>query len=281
MIGRVILKVGIVGLGLMGGSFGKALKKYNIASKVLGYDHNIEHQKEALELKLVDKIVDIDELQKSDMIILAIPVDGIIKILPQLAGVSSDTTIVDFGSTKELIVKNIPDSIRKNFVPAHPMTGTEKFGPKAAIDKLYEDKIIVLCDLDKCDELHSKRAVNTFEKIGMKIVYMDSNEHDIHACYMSHLPHVISFSLANCVMEHEDPKEIITLAAGGFKDMSRIAKSSPNMWSDVFRQNRKNLLDSIDIFEKQMSYVKKLVEDEDYDKLKIWMRNANTLHDIL
>jgi prephenate dehydrogenase len=140
---------------------------------------------------------------------------------------------------------------------------------------------VVLCDLQNVDELHKARAINIFAAIKMNIVYMDSKEHDIHACYMSHLPHAISFSLANTVMSHEDPRSIVALAAGGFKDMSRVAKSSPNMWSDIFRQNRQNLLDSIDIFENQMQHVRKLVEDEDYEKLKEWMYKANSLHDIL
>lgn len=275
------LKFGIVGLGLMGGSFAKVVKKYNLSSQVVGYDHNPEHQKQALELGLVEKIVEIDELLECDMIVLCIPVDAIIAFMPTLEKVSANTTIIDFGSTKKLIVDNIPQSIKKKFVPAHPMTGTEKFGPSAAIDGLYEGKTIVLCDLDDCDELHRTRVLDIFNAIAMRIVHMDSSTHDIHACYMSHLPHAISFSLATTVMSHEDPQNIISLAAGGFKDMSRIAKSSPNMWTDIFRQNRENLLQSIAIYEKQMGQVKKMLEDEDYDSIHKWMEKANTLHDIL
>jgi prephenate dehydrogenase len=275
------LKFGIVGLGLMGGSFAKVVKKYNLSSQVVGYDHNKEHQKQALELGLVERIVEIDELLACDMIVLCIPVDAIVAFMPTLKKVSSNTTIIDFGSTKKLIVDNIPTSIKKNFVPAHPMTGTEKFGPSAAIDGLYEGKTIVLCDLDSCDELHRTRVLDIFNAIAMRIVHMDSSTHDIHACYMSHLPHAISFSLATTVMSHEDPQNIISLAAGGFKDMSRIAKSSPNMWTDIFRQNRENLLKSITIYEKQMGQVKQMLEDEDYESIHKWMEKANTLHDIL
>ena len=273
--------IGIVGLGLMGGSLGKAIKKYKIAQKTYGYDHNISHQEQALELNLVDEIVDLEKLKSADIIVLAIPVDGIISFMNQYGELKTNTTIIDFGSTKELIVKNIPKHLKSNFIPAHPMTGTEKFGPGAAIDNLYEEKTVVLCDLEKIDEFHKTRAINIFAGIKMNIIYMNSKEHDIHACYMSHLPHAISFSLANTVMSHEDPKSIIALAAGGFKDMSRVAKSSPNMWSDIFRQNRQNLLDSITLFQGQMQNVKNLVEDENYDELKLWMSKANTLHDIL
>ncbi len=276
-----MMKFGIVGLGLMGGSFAKVIKKYAISSSVVGYDHNEQHKKQALELNLVEKIVDIEELLKCDVIVLCIPVDGIIKFMPTLEHIDKDTTIIDFGSTKKLIVDNIPKSIKNNFIPAHPMTGTEKFGPKAAIDGLYEDKTIVLCDLDICDEIHKNRALKTFEQIGMKIVMMDSATHDIHACYMSHLPHAISFALATTVMSYENPKDITLLAAGGFNDMSRIAKSSPKMWTDIFRQNRDNLLESMDIYESEMKKLKSMLKDENYDDINEWMEKANTLHDIL
>lgn len=276
------MNIGIVGLGLMGGSFAKAVKKYGIANKVYGYARTPKTIEQIKELNLVDELLNLEELKrKSDLIILAIPVDSIISMMGELADTPENTTIMDMGSTKEIIVKNIPNSIRKNFVAAHPMTGTEKFGPKAAIDGLYEGKAVVLCDLEENTELHKQRAISIFQEIGMRLIFMDSHEHDIHACYMSHLPHAISYSLANTVMSHEDPKSIIALAAGGFKDMSRVAKSSPDMWTDIFRQNRQNLLESIDLFEEQMKTVRKIVEKENYEELKGWMQKANTLHEIL
>ncbi|WP_428022923.1 prephenate dehydrogenase [Arcobacter sp.] len=276
------MNIGIIGLGLMGGSIAKAVKKYTIAKNVYGYARNEQTAKEIEELNLVDKLMSLDELKKnSDVIILAIPVDSIISMFDDLKDVSQTTTIMDLGSTKEFIVKNIPTEIRKNFVAAHPMTGTEKFGPKAAIDGLYEGKTVVLCDLEENDDIHKERAIKIFQDIGMRLVFMKSKDHDIHACYMSHLPHAISFSLANTVMNHEDPRSIIALAAGGFKDMSRIAKSSPAMWTDIFKQNRKNLLDSIDLFETHMQKVRDMVEKEDYEALDLWMKKANSLHEIL
>jgi prephenate dehydrogenase len=276
------LKVGIVGLGLMGGSFAKALKKYNLSNEIIGYDHNITHQKEAIQLGLVDKIVDIEELIRTDLIVLCIPVDAIINFLPQIVGcVKHDTTVIDFGSTKELIVKNIPKELKKNYIPAHPMTGTEKFGPSAALDGLYENKTMVLCDIEKCDEIHKNRAIDIFQTLNMNLIFMDSKEHDIHACYISHLPHAISFALANMVMNHEEPTHITSLAAGGFKDMSRIAKSSPHMWTDIFRQNKNNLIESLELYEKQINYIKELLKNENYEDIKEWMEKSNTLHDIL
>lgn len=276
------MNIGIIGLGLMGGSLAKAVKRYGIAKKVYGFTNSEKNKKDILDLNLVDELVDLETLKKvSDVIILAIPVDAIISMFPNFLNIDENTTIIDMGSTKEYIVKNIPKEIRKNFVAAHPMTGTEKSGPKAAIDDLYEGKTVVLCDLEDNIEIHINRAYEIFQAIGMRIVVMNSSQHDIHACYMSHLPHLISFSLANTVMGHEDPKSIIALAAGGFKDMSRIAKSSPIMWSDIFKQNRKNLLASMDLFEKHLKDARRLIEDENYENLQNWMKKANTLHEIL
>ena len=276
------MNIGIIGLGLMGGSLAKAVKRYGIANKVYGFTNSEKNKKDILDLNLVDELVDLETLKKvSDVIILAIPVDAIIGMFPDFLDIYENTTIIDMGSTKEYIVKNIPNKIRKNFIAAHPMTGTEKSGPKAAIDDLYEGKTVVFCDLEDNGNLHVNKAFKIFQAMGMRIVVMDSNQHDIHACYMSHLPHILSFSLANTVMSHEDPKSIIALAAGGFKDMSRIAKSSPRMWGDIFKQNRKNLLASIDLFESQLQNARKMVEEDNYEDLEKWMKKANTLHEIL
>ena len=276
------MNIGIIGLGLMGGSLAKAVKRYGIAKKVYGFTNSEKNKKDILDLNLVDELVDLETLKKvSDVIILAIPVDAIIGMFPNFLDIDDETTIIDMGSTKEYIVKSIPEKIRKNFIAAHPMTGTEKSGPKAAIDDLYEGKTVVFCDLEDNANLHVNRAFRIFQEIGMRIVVMDSDQHDIHACYISHLPHVISFSLANTVMSHEDPKSIIALAAGGFKDMSRIAKSSPQMWSDIFGQNKKNLLASIDLFLGHMNLVKEMVENDQHEELKKWMEKANSLHEIL
>ena len=275
------MNAAIVGLGLMGGSLGLALKKVNIFENIFGFDHNLRHQKEAMELCLVDRLIDYEELKTCDAIFLAIPVQGIIKFLQEIDGIAEHCLIADLGSTKELIANSVPDKIRQNFVATHPMTGTEKFGPSAAIEGLYANKVVVLCDLEKSGERQKNLAIEVFEKIGMNLVFMDSANHDIHACFMSHLPHAISFALANTVMEQEDPKAIISLAAGGFRDMSRIAKSSPHMWCDIFKQNKKNLLDSLELYEKNIKKIQILLENDDFEGINDWMKKANTLHEIL
>jgi prephenate dehydrogenase len=273
--------VGIVGLGLMGGSLGLALRGVPQVTKVVGHDHNPDHCTEALELGLVDAIVSWDEIKRSDVIFLAIPVEGIIKALHSLTDVPPGTTIIDLGSTKAKIVDNIPPQIRKNVVPAHPMTGTEKFGPSAALANLYRDKIVVLCDLEESGELQRETARALFEAIGMKIVTMDAHEHDRHAAYISHLPHAISYALANAVMAQEDAENILILAAGGFRDMSRLAKSSPIMWEEIFKQNRSHLLEAMDHFEEELRVCRALILGEKWEELRSWMEEAQKLHDIL
>ena len=276
------MNIGIVGLGLMGGSLGLALKKLPQKYSLIGYDHNLEHTKDALALKLVDKITqNLDDIKACDVIVLTIPVDAIIAIAQQLKDISSSCTIIDFGSSKEKISNAIPKEIRKNFVTAHPMTGTEKFGPSAAIEDLYRDKTMVICDIEKSDKLQKEVSLEIFKDIKSNIIFMDAKEHDRHAAFISHMPHVVSFSLAQSVMKQQDPKSIIALAGGGFKSMSRIAKSSPNMWEDIFRQNKENLLASISSFNAEMQLCQKFIEEENWDELHQWMKEANSLHEIL
>ena len=275
-------KIGIVGLGLMGGSFSIALQETSQAYYFVGLDHNKAHCEEALSLGLVDEVVEhLDEIIHCDVIVLTIPVDGIIAIAKSLKALDPHCTIIDFGSTKKKISESIPEAIRENFVTAHPMTGTEKFGPSAAIKDLYTEKVVVLCDMEKSGTHQQDVAKKLFSDIHMKLVFMGAEEHDRHAAFISHMPHAISYSLANSVMKQEASSSIVALAGGGFKDMSRIAKSSPKMWEDIFRQNQENLLEAINVFQSELKKCQKMVENEEWENLNKWMRDANTLHDIL
>ena len=274
------MKIGIVGLGLMGGSLALSLKKLSFINAIVGSDHNAEHCRTALERKLVERIVDFDEIKKCDVIILSVPVNGVIAILSQLTDIGEHTTVIDLGSTKEIIVNAVPKTIRKNFVAAHPMTGTENFGPNAAVEELYHDKVVVLCDLQDSGKHQQETAVRLFSGIHMRLHYMHAHEHDRHAAFISHMPHAISYSIANAVLAQEDKENILALAAGGFRSMSRLAKSSPNMWEDIFRQNKDNLLEAIDIFERELHSLKKAVKSDEWDKVRADMKAANKLHDI-
>lgn len=275
------MTVGIIGLGLIGGSMGLALQNTKLVKKIVGLDNNVSHCEEALKLGLVYEIVNFEDIKKCDVIFLATPVDAIITIMQNLADIDANTTLIDLGSTKEKIVKSTPKVLRKNFIPAHPMTGTEKFGPSAAFATLYNGGVVVICKNKEIEDVHLTRAIQIFSHIGMKIFFMDPKDHDSHTSYISHMPHALSYALANSVMRQEDPKSILILAGGGFRDMSRVAKSSPVMWSNVFKQNRENVLEAIKNFQTELEKCRIMVEKQKWDELEEWMKNATTLHKIL
>ena len=275
------MKCSIIGLGLMGGSFGLATREY--FDEIVGIDHNKTHQKQALELGLVDKIGSLEDIKKSDYVILAIPVRGIIALLKEISKMElkKDAVIIDFGSTKESIVNECPENIRKNLVASHPMAGTEYSGPMAAIADLYTNKVMVVCNIEDSGEIQRKKALDLFEELKMNIKFMDAKEHDRHAAFISHMPHIVSFSLANAVVKQEDKNNILALAAGGFRDMSRLAKSNPHMWNDIFKENKKNLLDSIEAFKDELKKAKDMIENNKWEELERWMKIGNTLHKIM
>lgn len=276
------MNIGIVGLGLMGGSLAIALKKFPNKYKTFGYDHNLSHIKEAIELGLVDKIVEsFEEIKACDIIILAIPVRSIVKSMNDMVGVGENVTIIDFGSTKKEIVSSIPPQIRKNFVPSHPMTGTEKTGPTASIENLYVDKIMVVCDLEQSGVRQQEVALELFNDIGSKIIQMDSASHDNSVAFISHMPHALSFALVNSVLAHDKPEDILALEGGSFKSMSRISKSSPIMWSDIFIQNRNNLLLSLQSVKNELEKCEDMLKNDDWQGIHDWIEKANRLKGIL
>jgi prephenate dehydrogenase len=275
------MNIAIIGLGLMGGSLALSLQKQDYVTNIVGYDHNKEHQKTAIELGLVQKIVTFEEVKKCDVIFLAIPVNGVISLFKDLIDVPKSTTIIDLGSTKEKIVASVPSVIRKNFIAAHPMTGTENFGPSAAIEDLYTDKVVVLCNLEDSGELQQKIAKRIFKSLKMRKSFMKAKEHDRHAAFISHMPHAISYAIANTVMRQENKHNILALAAGGYRSMSRLAKSSPYMWEDIFRQNKSNLLEAISIFEEELTHLKNAIENDDWERVHKEMADGNKLHKIL
>lgn len=275
------MNIAIIGLGLMGGSLALSLKKLDFVNSIVGSDHNKEHERVALERNLVEKIISFEEIKKCDVIFLAIPVNGVIACLKEFQDIPKETTIIDLGSTKELIVSSVPSDIRKNFVASHPMTGTENFGPSAAVEGLYDEKVVVLCDLEESGEVQQKVSRKIFKALGMKKYFMKASEHDRHAAFISHMPHAISYSIANTVMKQEDKHNIIALAAGGFRSMSRLAKSSPHMWEDIFRQNKDNLLEAIELFEEELSRLKDDIVNEEWDNVSKTMNHGKTLHEIL
>ncbi len=239
------MKVTIIGLGLIGGSMAIALRKTGLASELFGIDLNPENAKKALELKLVDKILPEDEaLSKADLIILAIPVNATCAFLPSvLDAANKNATVIDLGSTKNLICKSVATHPKRNqFVASHPIAGTEYSGPEAAFFGLFQDKTNIICEREKSSEASLAVARKVFDALGMNTIFMDPIEHDKHVAYVSHLSHVSSFLLGQTVLDIEkDEKNIFDLAGSGFASTVRLAKSSPDMWAPIFEQNAEYL----------------------------------------
>ena len=279
------MTITIIGLGLIGGSFAKDLRIAGIASELLGTDASPEHARRALALGLVDRIVPLEEAQRlSDVLVLAIPVDAIITLLPKLLDAAKPSqTVIDLGSTKFQLAEAVRQHPqRERYVAAHPMAGTENAGPDAALAGLFKGKTVLLCDLEWSAPDACKTALELFHAVGLKFEFMSSEQHDRHAAYVSHLSHVAAYALSLAVQNEEKAGYAVPrLAGGGFASTVRLAKSSPEMWVPIFKQNREHVLKAIDAFDERVHEFKRCLEDNDYEKLEKLIREANQIRDLL
>lgn len=276
--------VTIVGVGLIGGSLALQLNEKGLASRIIGVENSPGHAQKALELGLVDEIAALDEaIAKSDVVILAIPVDAIVKLLPSILDKLEGQVLIDLGSTKGTLLTNVKDHPkRRRYVPAHPMWGTEYSGPEAAVRGAFENKAVVICNGDEADADAAEWTRNMFRKIGMHLIEMDADDHDLHAAYVSHISHITSFALANTVLEKErEDQAIFEMASGGFESTVRLAKSNPKMWVPILMQNRENVLDVLNEHISQLRKFKSSLEKENWDLLEELMLNANKIRRII
>ncbi len=275
------MKAGIIGLGLMGGSLGLALKETSLFNIIVGDDINPVHRRQAVYLGLVDECLDLNGILDCDVIFICTPVDSIVELIKDIKSLREDQLVIDFGGVKKEIIQAIPKELRLNFVSLHPMCGTENFGPKAAFKELYKNQIMIFVDMKDSGEYQVNLAREICMQLGMNIVKMDSKNHDRHTAFISHMPHILSYALANTVLKQENPQDIVAIAGGGFKGMSRISKSSGIMWSAISKQNKENLLESIDTILDELHYAKYLIGNNKFDELQEWMTSANQLRDII
>ncbi len=268
-------KIGIYGLGLIGGSIALALKK-SLGSRIYGLDKF--HQKEALELGLMDSVIEEKNLSEMDVIILATPVDSIPKVALQvLDACKQDALVFDVGSTKSKIAKAIKNHPKRgNYLLAHPIAGTEYSGPQAAFSTLFEGKINIICDVHETDESLLKRAKNIFNKLKMKTIEMNSTAHDKHIAYVSHLSHISSFMLGKTVLDlEENEKNIFQMAGSGFASTVRLAKSSPQTWTPIFVENKQNILIALEEYIDNLNDFKTILYRENKQKLKNILQKTN------
>jgi len=280
------MTITVVGIGLIGGSLMVDLRKRGFADKIIGVDNNLHHQNIALLCGLTDENDTLENaIEKSDLIILATPVNTNCKMLPGILDMIAGTSkiVTDMGSTKGSIAaasKNHPG--RGRYVAVHPMAGTEYSGPLAAIGKLFDYKTAIICDR----ELSDQDALATIEEmlgiLNMRRVYMSSSEHDVHVAYISHISHITSFSLALSVLEkeHED-ENILTLAGGGFESTVRLAKSNGETWAPIFLENSDYILEVMDTYILKMNSFRKMISEKNINGLKALMEEANKIRKIL
>ena len=277
-------KIYIIGIGLIGGSFALEIKKIFPDSNIIGIDNSKENLDQAINLGIIDAIGSIDDITNPFMILLAIPVKSIINILPNVLDKSTlDTIVIDFGSTKNSICKSVINhKNRSNFVAAHPIAGTEFSGPNAAHYGLFDNKNIIICEHEKSNNNIINTALEIFSKMKMIVSYMDSISHDKHIAYVSHLSHLSSFMLGKTVMdEEESEKNIFDMAGSGFESTVRLAKSSPKMWTDIFDDNKANVLKSLSDYINNLELIKDLIESNKFEELESQLKKTNYIKKIL
>ena len=278
------MKVHVIGIGLIGGSMVLDIKSLHPDATIYGIDSNESHLAEAIALGVVDKVATFEDLAEADFVIVSVPVDIALTVLPQVLDCIGENTIVfDVGSTKMPICEVVTNHIkRKNFIAAHPIAGTEFSGPSAAIRGLFEGKTNIICEVEKTTFKLQEKALNLFKSMGMRIRYMDPKSHDKHIAYVSHLSHISAFMLGKTVINKEkDEQDIFDMAGSGFESTVRLAKSSPAMWTPIFKQNKKQVVKTLQEYISNLTNFKELLENDDYDAIFNEMRNVNKIKEIL
>lgn len=274
----------IIGTGLIGGSMALTLRSKGLAGRIVGVDADINNAKRALELGIVDEVMELEEAVKvATLIILAIPVNAAEELLPRILDNVDRQVVIDVGSTKEGIINAVKDHPRRSrFVATHPMWGTEYSGPDAAMNNAFIDKAVVILNKEESDSDALEMVENVYAQLGMHKLYMNAAAHDLHVAYVSHISHITSFALANTVLEKErEEDKIFELASGGFESTVRLAKSTPSMWVPIFMQNRENVLDVLNEHISQLRKFKSCLERENYEYLAELIENANKIKRIL
>lgn len=273
-----------IGVGLIGGSLAIDIKKNNPDVVIHGISRKDATLNKALELNLIDKKATLDDIANADLVIISIPVDATVKLLPTILDKISDTgLVVDAGSTKVdicKVVENHPK--RRNFLAMHPIAGTEHSGPTAAIEGLFIGKTNIVCEVEKTTFKLQEKALKLFTDIGMRIRYMNPEAHDKHIAYVSHLSHISAFMLGKTVIEKEkNERDIFDMAGSGFASTVRLAKSSPEMWTPIFKQNKTNVIETLEEYITNLTEFKELMKSDDFEAIFSEMKNTNHIKDIL
>ena len=285
------MKVGIIGLGLIGGSMAIDLKRKGFAKDVYGVEAEPVNAAAAGKIGLVDKVVSLDMcIGQADMLVLAVPVGAAVVLLRKVLDAymemgekAEGKVVMDVCSTKEALASCVAGHpARKHYVASHPMAGTEYSGPWAAMPGLFDGHACIICDAGLSDAEAVRKVEELYDALNMRTIYMDSSNHDVHTAYVSHISHVTSFALALTVLDKEkDEKHIFDLASGGFSSTVRLAKSSPDMWTPILTQNRDNVLHVMDTYIDKMNAFRQAIAEGDEDAIRTLIEEANRIRRII
>ncbi len=278
------IKVAVVGVGLIGGSFALGLRDQGVAAELIGVDQSEANRNKALSLGLVDRFETLEEaVPQVDLVVLATPVSSIPLLAVKALNRTDKQVVIDMGSTKQELCEVIAQHPRRGrFVATHPMWGTEFSGPEAAEHGAFAGRTVVICERERSDADALALVEHIYTLLGMPVKYMSAEEQDLHTAYVSHISHITSFALALTVLEKEREEEhIFDLAGGGFESTVRLAKSSPEMWLPIFMQNKYNILDVLREHIHQLQIFRKMLERDDVAGLRATMTKANTIKRIL
>ncbi|WP_022669937.1 prephenate dehydrogenase [Hippea alviniae] len=268
-------RIGIIGVGLIGGSIALDTRRFGLALKIIGYDANRDNLNKAYSIGIIDKVANsIDELLDCDLVVIAVPVSYVCDILEKLYFAGYDGLISDVGSIKGKIVKKALKLKLYNFIPAHPIAGTENFGPEAAKTGLFENAFCIITPFDGVDSETLSMVEKFYKSIGMRIVKLSADEHDRIFAFISHMPHAVAYELVELAASKGENFKFI---GGGFRDFTRIAASSEEMWSDIFVMNKDNVVSAIDEFIKYMRSLRDLIEKGDKNTLKEKLGNIRRM----
>lgn len=278
------MNVFVIGIGLIGGSMVLDIKQKYPKAVIYGIDNNKDHLEKAIELGVIDIRATLEDLDKAEIVIVSIPVDVQLKVIPKVLDLVSDEALVfDVGSTKEDICKILENHPkRRNYLAAHPIAGTEFSGPTAAHNNLFHKKTNIICEVEKTAFKLQEKALDLFAKLGMRIRYMDAKSHDKHIAYVSHLSHISAFMLGKTVIEKEkNERDIFDMAGSGFASTVRLAKSSPAMWAPIFEQNKTNVIETLNEYIHNLQQFKELMIQNDFTKIHNEMESTNHIKQIL
>lgn len=304
------MKVGIIGLGLIGGSMAIDIKRRGFASEVLGVEADGVNALAAERIGLADRIVGFEEcVRESDLVILAVPAGVAVRMLPEVLDIFGQCpdrgdahelsgqlsvsgehvrgicpkVVMDVCSTKERLVDAVRNHpMRRRYVATHPMAGTEYSGPWAAMPGLFDGRACIICSREDSDNDAVSVVERLYDVLNMRQIDLDASSHDVHTAYVSHISHITSFALALTVLDKEkNEKHIFDLASGGFSSTVRLAKSSADMWVPIFSQNRDNVLKVTDTYIEMMRRFREAIASGDEDAVRSMIEEANRIRRIL